>query len=136
MICRRNMGEDNFRVGEMFAGVGGVRLGLEGPPSKIGRLSFSNSKRLDSRLYGATSGNRVAASSGHLLSTQNDSEKRDMMEMICTTSPRVSKPLTRSHILIYWLADSPAKTILLLARYLESWVFMERRENYGRLFGK
>lgn len=40
MICRRSMGEDNFRVGEMFAGVGGFRLGLEGPPSKDWETEF------------------------------------------------------------------------------------------------
>jgi len=40
MICRRSMGEDSFRVGEMFAGVGGFRLGLEGPPSKDWETEF------------------------------------------------------------------------------------------------
>ena len=34
------MGEDNFHVGEMFAGVGGFRLGLEGPPSKEWETEF------------------------------------------------------------------------------------------------
>ena len=40
MICRRSMGEDSFRVGEMFAGVGGFRLGLVGPPSKDWETEF------------------------------------------------------------------------------------------------
>ena len=34
------MGEDSLHVGEMFAGVGGFRLGLEGPPSKDWETEF------------------------------------------------------------------------------------------------
>ena len=34
------MAEDNLHVGEMFAGVGGFRLGLEGPPSKDWETEF------------------------------------------------------------------------------------------------
>ena len=36
------MAEDYLRVGEMFAGVGGFRLGLEGPPSKCWETEFLN----------------------------------------------------------------------------------------------
>ena len=69
------MGEDSLHVGEMFAGVGGFRLGLEGPPSKEGRLNSSSSKRLDSRLSGVTSGSRVATSNGHPPSTPSGSRR-------------------------------------------------------------
>lgn len=34
------MGEDSLHVGEMFAGVGGFRLGLEGPPSEDWETEF------------------------------------------------------------------------------------------------
>jgi len=34
------MGEDSLHVGEMFAGMGGFRLGLEGPPSKDWETEF------------------------------------------------------------------------------------------------
>ena len=34
------MGEDSLHIGEMFAGVGGFRLGLEGPPSKDWETEF------------------------------------------------------------------------------------------------
>ena len=38
----RFMGEDDIRVAELFAGVGGFRLGLEGPPSEEWATGFSN----------------------------------------------------------------------------------------------
>ena len=47
--------DEDIHTGEMFAGVGGFRLGLEGVPSKDWETTTSSSKRQDSRLSGAIS---------------------------------------------------------------------------------
>ena len=89
------MGEDSLHVGEMFAGVGGFRLGLEGPPSKDWETEFLKFEETGFKVVWSNQWEPGSSKHGHLLFTPKDSERKDMTEVICNTSPKVSKPHIR-----------------------------------------
>ena len=114
------MGEDSLHVGEMFAGVGGFRLGLEGPPSEDWETEFLKFEETGFKVVWS---NQWEPGCSKQWASSIYTERfggRDMTEAICTTLPKVLKLRIRFHNSIYWSADFPAKTTLWLVQFLEN----------------
>ena len=132
---------DEIRVGELFAGVGGFRLGLEGPPSEEWETEFLKFEETGSGLFGATSGNQVSPTrtmmnNGQIEFTSRDLAKMDTKVVICTTLQKVLKQQSGFLNSMFWSADSPARTIRWPAPFPENWALKERKENSGDPSGR
>ena len=78
------MGQQEIAVAELFAGVGGFRLGLEGQPESEGAIRDSGSSL-------AISSSQARRPSGRAGSTRRGSVRKDITEKASTKSPSLKE---------------------------------------------